>query len=87
MDMIVELSLPAVCGDQPGSADPLGVAQFPSRAPGVRLPGWGVGGSGGVCASGGVQGEMWKRVMVILSRSIVSVRGHHGRHGRCRSEN
>lgn len=43
--IFVELSLPAVYGEQPGSADPLGVAQFPSRAPGVRLSGGvGVGG-------------------------------------------
>lgn len=60
--IFVELTLPAVCDEQTGSADPLGVAQFPSRAPGVRLPGAG-GGAVGVFYLGGVQGEMWKRVM------------------------
>lgn len=33
-----------VCDEQPASADPLGAAQFPSRAPGVRLGGLGEGG-------------------------------------------
>lgn len=85
--IFVELTLPAVCDEQTGSADPLGVAQFPSRAPGVRGP-------GGGCRRGlprwGPRRNVEKGDVVILSRSArrnVSVRDHSGRHGRCRSEN